>query len=242
MPAKRHLSLWFPRLAAERLMRLERGLPPGPFVVGEDQRGAQVISSLNLDASRAGLTPGQPLRDARAICAGLVARPGNRVAEAAFLTTLRRWAGKFTPWVAEEAPDGLILDITGCAHLFGGEEALAQAVDEDCARLGLTVRLGIADSLGAPMAMPESLALARQHVDELITIPDSLMADTMLLMRHTLNLVAEPACTASLAATLGPLRDRAAGKRIGVLACGSNIGQDRFDSYTSSASLPLPPG
>ena len=75
----------------------------------------------------------------------------------------------------------------------------------------------------------------------LITIPDSLMANTMLLMRHTLNLVAEPACTASLAATLGPLRDRTTGRRVGVLACGSNIGQDRFDSYTSMASLPPVP-
>ena len=100
----------------------------------------------------------------------------------------------------------------------------------------------IADSLGAPMAMAESMALARRNVDELITIPDSLMADTMLLMRHTLNLVAEPACTASLASTLGPLRDRVAGKRVGVLACGSNIGPDRFDAYTGNASLPLPPG
>ncbi|MBV7407569.1 DNA polymerase Y family protein [Maritimibacter sp. DP1N21-5] len=153
MPPKRHLSLWFPRLAAERLIRLERGLPPGPFVVVEDQRGAQVISSLNLEASQAGLTPGQPLRDARAMCAGLVARPANRVAEAGFLTTLRRWSGKFTPWVAEAPPDGLILDITGCAHLFGGEEPLARAVDEDCAALGLTVRLGIADSLGAAWAL-----------------------------------------------------------------------------------------
>jgi len=99
----------------------------------------------------------------------------------------------------------------------------------------------IADSLGAPMAMPESLALARQHVDELITIPDPLMADTMLLMRHTLNLVAEPACTASLAATLGPLRDRVAGRRVGVLACGSNISMERYAAYTQSASLPLPP-
>jgi len=100
----------------------------------------------------------------------------------------------------------------------------------------------IADSLGAPMAMAESMALARRNVDELITIPDSLMADTMLLMRHTLNLVAEPACTASLGSTLGPLRDRVAGKRVGVLACGSNIGPDRFDAYTGNASLPLPPG
>jgi len=99
----------------------------------------------------------------------------------------------------------------------------------------------IADSLGAPMAMPESLALARQHVDELITIPDSLMADTMLLMRHTLNLIAEPACTASLAATLGPLRHRMTGRRVGVLACGSNISMERYAVYTETARLPAPP-
>ena len=100
----------------------------------------------------------------------------------------------------------------------------------------------IADSLGAPMAMPESLALARRNVDELITIPDTLMADTMLLMRHTLNVIAEPACTASLAATLGPLRDRVAGKRVGVLACGSNISMERYAAYTETARLPSPPG
>ena len=100
----------------------------------------------------------------------------------------------------------------------------------------------IADSLGAPMAMAESMELARQNVDELITIPDRLMADTMLLMQHALNLVAEPACTASLAATLGQLRQRIAGKRVGVLACGSNIGPERFATYTSKAKLPVPLG
>ena len=91
------------------------------------------------------------------------------------------------------------------------------------------------------MAMPESLALARANVDELITIPDRLMAETMLLMRHTLNLITEPACTASLAATLGPLRERAAGKRVGVLACGSNISPERFAALTTDAVLPQPP-
>ena len=99
----------------------------------------------------------------------------------------------------------------------------------------------IADSLGAPMAMPESLTLAKQNVDELITIHDQLMADTMLLMRHTLNLIAEPACTASLAAALGPLRDKVAGQRVGVLACGSNISMERYAAFTETARLPLPP-
>ncbi|MBV7380373.1 Y-family DNA polymerase [Maritimibacter dapengensis] len=153
MPTKRHVSLWFPRLAAERLLRLDRALPAGPFVVVADRNGAQVITALNDEASAAGLIPGQPLRDARAMCAELTARPANPVAEAGFLTTLRRWAGKFSPWVAEEAPDGLILDITGCAHLFGGEETLAEEIERECARLGLSVRLGLADTLGAAWAL-----------------------------------------------------------------------------------------
>ncbi len=90
----------------------------------------------------------------------------------------------------------------------------------------------IADSLGAPSAMPESFALARAHVDEIVVIDDSVMAKMMLQMRERLNLFAEPACAASLGATLGPLRERIAGKNVGVLACGSNISAARFDHYT----------
>ena len=153
MPPKRLLSLWFPRLAAERVARFERGLPAGPLAVVADRRGAQVLVSCSLEAEAVGLRPGQPLRDARAICPELVSRAANPLAEAAFLTTLRRWAGKFTPWVAEEPPEGLVLDITGCAHLFGGEAALAAEVERDCAALGLSLRMGLADTLGAAWAL-----------------------------------------------------------------------------------------
>jgi len=153
MPQKRILSLWFPRLAAERVMRLERGLPSGPLAVVADQRGAQVLASLNVEASAAGLRPGQALRDARAICPDLVSRPESPLAEAAFLARLRRWAGKFTPWVAEEPPGGLVLDITGCAHLFGGEDGLVTVLERDLAGLGLTGCFGLADTVGAAWAL-----------------------------------------------------------------------------------------
>ena len=153
MPQKRILSLWFPRLAAERLMRLERGLACGPLAVVADRRGAQVLASLNAEAEAAGLAPGLPLRDAHAICPDLASRPASPLAEAAFLATLRRWAGKFTPWVAEEPPDALVLDITGCAHLFGGEEGLVATIEADCAGLGLSLRLGLADTVGAAWAL-----------------------------------------------------------------------------------------
>lgn len=153
MPARRILSLWFPRLGAERLLR-RLGLPEEvPFAVVRDSGQMQLIASLSRAAEVAGLRRGQPLRDAHAACATLVTRQQNRQAEAAFLDTLGRWAGRFSPWVATEPPEGLTVDITGCAHLFGGEAALLAQLEEGAAALGLTVRAGIADSVGAAWAL-----------------------------------------------------------------------------------------
>ena len=133
MSNRRILSLWFPRLAAERALRLRREALPLPFAVVGDRNGAQVLTSLNMAAEAAGLRLDQPLRDATAMCPGLLTRPADALAEAAFLTVLRRWAGKFSPWVAEEAPASLVIDLTGCAHLFGGEVPLLAEVEQDCA-------------------------------------------------------------------------------------------------------------
>jgi protein ImuB len=153
MPARRILSLWFPRLAAERVLRTEGPALPVPLAVVEDRNGAQVLASLTAEAQAAGLSPGMGLRDATAICPALLTRPAHPQAEAAFLRALRRWAGKFSPWVAEEPPDGLVIDITGCAHLFGGEAALLAEAEADCTRLGLTMRAGLADTPGAAWAL-----------------------------------------------------------------------------------------
>jgi len=153
MPQRRILSLWFPRMAVERMLRQRRPTLPLCLAVVADRGGAQVLVSLNPEAEAAGLRAGQPLRDATAMCPELVTHPAEPSREAAFLTVLRRWAGKFSPWVAEEAPDGLMVDLTGCAHLFGGEAALLEVVAQDCADLGLTVRSAVADTAGAAWAL-----------------------------------------------------------------------------------------
>jgi len=153
MPNRRILSIWFPRLGAERVMRAERGVLDAPLAVVAEQANMQVITSLNDAALAAGLQAGQPVRDAHAMCAGLITRIRNGPAEVAFLAALRRWAGRFSPWVAQEAPDGLVIDLTGCAHLFGGEEALLGLIETDCADMGLSVRIGVADTLGAAWAL-----------------------------------------------------------------------------------------
>lgn len=86
----------------------------------------------------------------------------------------------------------------------------------------------IADSLGAPFAMPYSFGLVRRNVDELVKIDDDAMCRAMALLFREVKLAVEPAGAAATAALLGPLRDRLAGKRVGVIACGSSIDIDRF--------------
>jgi len=155
MPNRRILSLWFPRLGADRLIRSGRGpvMSDQPFVVVRDTGQAQVVTWLSPAASARGLTAGQPIRDARALCPGLITHLHSDQADAFFLASLRRWAGKFTPWVGVEPPASLVLDITGCAHLFGGEEGLVSQINAECTDLGLAVRAGLADTVGAAWAL-----------------------------------------------------------------------------------------
>lgn len=81
----------------------------------------------------------------------------------------------------------------------------------------------IADSLAAPYALPYSFGVARRFVDEIVTIPDNAMRRAMGLLFADMKLAVEPAGAATTAALCGPLRERLAGKRVGVIVCGSNI-------------------
>lgn len=86
----------------------------------------------------------------------------------------------------------------------------------------------IADSLGAPYAMPYSFGLCRRFVDELVMIEDDDMRRAMGTLFADMKLAVEPAGSAATAALLGPLRERLRGKRVGVLVCGSNIDLETF--------------
>jgi len=81
----------------------------------------------------------------------------------------------------------------------------------------------IADSLGAPHAAPYSFAVCRRFLDDLVLIDDDAMRRAMGLLFREMKLAVEPAGAAATAALCGPLRERLAGKRVGVIVCGSNI-------------------
>jgi protein ImuB len=154
-----------PFLATERLRRRRPPSPSGapdeaPLVLTEKTGGALLLAAVDATARALGLAPGQKLADARACIPALVAMEHDRNADRRFLERLADAADRYTPLVALEPPEGFILDITGCAHLFGGETALRQDLLRRLAGAGLTARATIA---GTPEA---ASALARHGACE----------------------------------------------------------------------------
>jgi protein ImuB len=95
-------------------------------------------------AARLGLEIGQPLANARAICPDIKVFDADQGADLRTLNDIADWCDRFTPLVALDPPHGLFLDITGCAHLFGGEAALLQTICRALTRQGFAVSAGIA--------------------------------------------------------------------------------------------------
>ena len=93
----------------------------------------------------------------------------------------------------------------------------------------------IADSLGAPHAAPYSFELCRQFIDELVYVNDDELREAMLLLFAAAKLAVEPAGAAATAALLGPLRERLAGRRVGVIVCGGNIDPASFSRHLADA-------
>jgi threonine dehydratase len=81
----------------------------------------------------------------------------------------------------------------------------------------------IADSLGAPYSLPISFALCRASIDELVRVEDAELVRAMRFLMEQAKLAVEPAGAAATAALLGPLRERLAGKRVGLVVCGANM-------------------
>lgn len=106
----------------------------------------------------------------------------------------------------------------------GMAASLAKGAPVDSVKLN-----SIADSLSAPMHLPLSFSLVQQHVDELVQVSDDQLRSAMKFMFTELKLAVEPACASSMAALSGPLLNKMTGKRVGLIACGSNIDMPTYN-------------
>lgn len=135
------------------------------FALIEKQRGALRIAALNPQALRLRLEVGQALADARAGVPELATFAFDPLADAGFLDRLACRCDDYTPSVQLDPPQGIVLDITGCAHLHGGEEGLRTSLMAEIAAEGLTLRAAIADTA------PAARALARYGGDAVEALP-----------------------------------------------------------------------
>jgi len=117
-----------------------------PCAVVAKLNNALAIVALNDAAARFGLDAGQPLANARAICPDLQVFDADEFADAKLLSGIADWCDRFTPLVALDPPHGLFLDVSGCAHLFGGETKMMQTVCASLIRQGFAVNAAIAST------------------------------------------------------------------------------------------------
>lgn len=158
-PMKRRiLAIWFARLSVDRwrlaLAPDQRdaadALPTA--LIAETAHGPR-IAAANDPGLAAGARPGMLLADARALCPQLATAPSDPAGDLAALEKLALWSQRWGPWSALDPPDGVLADVTGVAHLFGGEQALLADVARAFARRGLTVRAALASTAGAAWAL-----------------------------------------------------------------------------------------
>lgn len=124
------------------------------------------IAHMDERAAALGLRIGQGLADAKAIHPGLDILPADANADRRILEGIADWCDQYTPLVALDAPDGLFLDITGCAHLFGGEHMLLQTLLSLLARQGFSARGAIAKTAGAAWAAARFADAQAVHVEQ----------------------------------------------------------------------------
>jgi protein ImuB len=165
---RRILALALPLLPTERLSRPEQ---TGPLVLVASDRGRQIIRAANAAALAEGLTPGLALADARAAVPDVAVAAFDPEGDAACLEWLARGATRWSPLVRACPPHGLMIDITGCAHLFGGEASLVADAVTRLGRLGYSAQPALAATPAAAMA------LARFGGERVANLPLAALSD-----------------------------------------------------------------
>ena len=145
--------MWLRLLSTDRIERGLAARDETPRVVASPIEAALRLAAVNDAAAALGLKPGMQLADVRAMHSRIAVIEGDAEADRRLLEALADWADRYTPLAGLHPPDGLILDVTGCAHLFGGEAAMCRDLIVRLARQGFHARVAVADSVGCAWGM-----------------------------------------------------------------------------------------
>jgi protein ImuB len=172
----RFVSIWFRHLTTDWFTLRQLHLRDVPFVLRASSHGRMVITATNAMAELNGIYPGMVLADARAIFPDLVVLDDKPELPGKLLKRLAEWCIRFSPIVAVDLPEGLLLDASGCSHLWGGDTSYVEEIVKRLNARGYDVRVAMADTPGVAWAVArfgkEPLVVASgEHVNALLPLP-----------------------------------------------------------------------
>lgn len=150
---QRILSLYFPSFAIDRLELEDSSRRQRPFAVGVEIRGHLRIGAANTLAAKAGIRSGMRLSDARILTPDLEIVAADPDLDHSTLLDWTRWCNRYTPIASHDGTGGIWLDITGCAHLFGGETRLLRNLESRLHNQKFHARGSIAHNFAAAWAL-----------------------------------------------------------------------------------------
>lgn len=193
--SKRFVSIWFHHLATDWFTRRYPQLKDKPFVLKAPSHGRLVITATNPVAERMGIRRGMMLADARALVPDLHAIDELPDLATKLLHRLAEWCIRFTPVVTVDLPEGIFLDATGCAHLWGGEEKYLAAIHSRLKERGYGTQVAMAGTAGlawgvARYGKDPMIVSDIQHLPRLLQLPpEALRIDLASIQRlHKLGL------------------------------------------------------
>jgi len=150
---KRFISIWFRYLRTDWFTRRQPNLSNVPFILASPDHGRMVVTAANTLAQKQEVDTGMVVADARAIIPSLQVLDDKPELSSKLLKGLAEWCIRYTPAVAIDPPYGLILDVTGCAHLWGNEKKYLTEIIKRFKHFGYEVRAAMADTIGAAWAI-----------------------------------------------------------------------------------------
>jgi protein ImuB len=191
----RFVSIWFRHLSTDWFTLRQPRLKNLPFVLRAPAHGRMIITAANAMAEAIGINSGMVLADARAIIPELQVLDDKPDLVEKLLHRLAEWCIRFTPVVAVDLPDGLLLDATGCAHLWGGDQPYLDTIVKKLTLRGYDVCAAMADTQGVAWAVARFgkeplVTVSGMHIEALLPLPpEALRLDVETVERlHKLGL------------------------------------------------------
>src|SRR5690349_16047960 len=192
---KRFVTIWFRHLKTDWFTRRQPLLKSKPFALAEPDHGRMVVTAVNPLALSKDVFPGMVVADARAIIHGIHIIDDQPTLADKLLKNLSLWCIRYTPVVAIDSPDGIILDATGCAHLWNGETAYINDITSRLKNFGYHVQAAISDTIGCSWALSRfskgnTIIKIGDQMNELLNMPpEALRLEQLTIERlHKLGL------------------------------------------------------